>query len=168
LSPSRRAAPTPPSLASSSASPAPRVLESSGPAETEAAGAQLATLLRPGDTVLVSGELGSGKTTFVRGAARALGVTAPVTSPTFAIGNRYGGANVAVSHLDLFRLSSLDAEEPELLADYLGADRIAFVEWPKQAESRLEGIRARVTLDHLGGNRRRIEITLTERSDPEP
>lgn len=133
---------------------------SEGPTETEAAGAQLASLLSPGDVVLVSGELGTGKTTFVRGAARALGVTAPVTSPTFAIGNRYRAAGTAVSHLDLYRLASLDAEEPDLLADYLGPDRIAFVEWPAQAESRLENVRARVRLEHLGGDRRRIEIEI--------
>lgn len=142
-----------------------RTLLSSGPAETEAAGAQLAKWLQPGDAVLVSGELGSGKTTFVRGAARALGVTAPVTSPTFTIGNRYAAAEATIAHLDLYRLPSLDAEEPELLADYLGPDRIAFVEWPKDAASWLDGVRARVTLEHNGGNRRQIEITVIERSD---
>ena len=128
--------------------------------QTEACGAELARLLRPGDVVLVSGELGAGKTTFVRGAARALGVTAPVTSPTFAIGNRYEGTRLSLSHLDLYRLASLDAEEPDLLADYVAPDRVAFVEWPAQAESRLEGIRARVTIEHLGGDRRRVEIVL--------
>jgi tRNA threonylcarbamoyladenosine biosynthesis protein TsaE len=111
---------------------------------------------------MVSGELGAGKTTFVRGAARALGVTGPVTSPTFAIGNRYDGAGIGISHLDLYRLASLDAEEPDLLADYVGPERIAFVEWPAQAESRLEGVRARVRLEHLGGDRRRIEIAVAE------
>lgn len=143
---------------SSSATPAPRTFETEGPAQTEACGAELARLLRPGDVVLVSGELGTGKTTFVRGAARALGVTAPVTSPTFAIGNRYQGTRLGISHLDLYRLASLDAEEPDLLADYVGSGRVAFVEWPAEAESRLEGVRARVKLEHLGGDRRRIEI----------
>lgn len=152
-------------MGSSSATPAPRTFETDGPAQTEACGAGLAPLLRPGDVILVSGELGSGKTTFVRGAARALGVTGPVTSPTFTIGNRYEGAGVGVSHLDLFRLASLDAEEPDLLADYVGSDRIAFVEWPAQAESRLEGVRARVSLEHLGGDRRRIEIVVEPDTD---
>jgi tRNA threonylcarbamoyladenosine biosynthesis protein TsaE len=147
-------------LGSSSATPAPRTFETDGPAQTEACAAELARLLQPGDVVLVSGELGAGKTTFVRGAARALGVTAPVTSPTFAIGNRYDGAGLGISHLDLYRLASLDAEEPELLADYVGFDRVAFVEWPAQAESRLEGVRARVKLEHRGGDRRRIEIVV--------
>ena len=81
-----------------------RILETSAPAETESLGAELAGTLRDGDVVLVRGELGAGKTTLVRGAARALGVAGPVTSPTFSIGHRYQGANVTVSHLDLYRL----------------------------------------------------------------
>lgn len=149
-------------MGSSSGAPAARTVETAGAGETEACGAELASLLAPGDVVLVTGELGAGKTTFVRGACRALGVTVPVTSPSFAIGNRYRGADGVVSHLDLYRLASLDGEDPGLLADYLGPDRIAFVEWPQQAESRLGSVRARVALEHLGGDRRRIELTLTE------
>jgi tRNA threonylcarbamoyladenosine biosynthesis protein TsaE len=71
----------------------------SSPAETEEVGARLAAGLSPGDVVLVSGELGTGKTTLIRGACRALGVTEAVTSPTFTIGQRYRG-RVPVSHLD--------------------------------------------------------------------
>ena len=89
--------------------------------------------------MLVRGELGAGKTTLVRGAARALGVTDPVTSPTFTIGHRYRGAGVTVSHLDLYRLRALEREEPELLEDYLGAERIAFVEWPEAGAGELRG-----------------------------
>ena len=77
--------------------------------ETEALGARLARRLRPGDVVTVSGELGTGKTTFVRGAARALGVVEPVASPTFTIGHRYD-ASPPVAHLDLYRISGLDSE----------------------------------------------------------
>jgi tRNA threonylcarbamoyladenosine biosynthesis protein TsaE len=129
-----------------------------GPSETEALGAELATRLRAGDVVLVRGDLGSGKTTLVRGAARALGVTDPVTSPTFSIGHRYRGAAVTVSHLDLYRLAGLREEDPGLLADYLGADRIAFVEWPTGDSDELEDARVRITLTHQGGDRRRIEV----------
>jgi tRNA threonylcarbamoyladenosine biosynthesis protein TsaE len=103
---------------------------SSGASETEALGARLAQSLTLGDVVLVDGELGAGKTTFVRGAARRLGVTTPVTSPTFTIGQRYAGAELVVSHVDLYRVASLAGEEPDLLADYLGPDTISFVEWP--------------------------------------
>lgn len=136
-----------------------RTLETSGPKETEALGADLARALAPGDVVLVSGELGSGKTTLVRGAARALGVGDPVTSPTFSIGHRYRGARVTVSHLDLYRLEGLAAEDPGLLADYLGPGRIAFVEWPEAGHSDLPGVRYRVRLNHGGGDLRRVEVT---------
>ena len=130
-------------------------------AETEALAADLAARLRPGDVVLVSGEMGAGKTTFVRGACRALGVQVPVTSPTFTIARRYEDGRVPVSHLDLFRLGEgLEDEEPDLLADELGPDRIAFVEWPEVAGGDPAGVRvaARVLLEHAGGDRRRVII----------
>jgi tRNA threonylcarbamoyladenosine biosynthesis protein TsaE len=139
-----------------------RIVETSDAAQTEALGAELAAALKPGDIVLVRGELGAGKTTLVRGAARALGVGEVVTSPTFSIGHRYHGTNVTVSHLDLYRLSGLGEEEPELLDDYLGAGRIAFVEWPRQTSVELRGARVLVTLVHQGGDRRRIELCVHE------
>src|SRR2546421_10945030 len=105
-------------------------LETASPEETEAAGAELAARLRPGDLVLVSGELGTGKTTFVRGACRALGVTGRVTSPTFTIGQVYAADGIEVAHLDLFRLDTLAGEDPALLDDYVTPARISFVEWP--------------------------------------
>jgi tRNA threonylcarbamoyladenosine biosynthesis protein TsaE len=132
-------------------------LESSSPDETAAAGAELAARLRPGDVVLVSGELGSGKTTFIRGAARALGVDGPVTSPTFTIGHVLPG-HPEVAHLDLYRLGSLAGEDPALLDDYLTPERIAFVEWPDVGEPAFERVAARVRLEHLGGDRRRITV----------
>src|SRR5687767_2402000 len=119
------------------------VKHTDGPGETEAAGAELARRLGPGDVVLVTGELGSGKTTFVRGAARALGVEGPVTSPTFTIGHVLPG-RVEVAHLDLYRLGSLAGEDPALLDDYLTNDRVAFVEWPAVAEPELRRVAARV------------------------
>jgi tRNA threonylcarbamoyladenosine biosynthesis protein TsaE len=136
-----------------------RIVDTSDPAETEALGADLAGGLRDGDVVLVRGELGSGKTTLVRGAARALGVADRVTSPSFSIGHRYRAAgSLTVSHLDLYRLASLEQEDPDLLADYLGAGRIAFVEWPPDAARELAGARLRVSLSHRGEDQRRIEV----------
>ncbi len=135
-----------------------RIVQSADPSETEALGAEIAAALSPGDVVLVHGELGAGKTTFVRGAARALGVADPVTSPTFSIGHRYRGSRVTVTHLDLYRLQGLQAEDPELLEDYFGPERIAFVEWPEAGSDELAHARVRVTLAHAGGDRRRIEI----------
>jgi tRNA threonylcarbamoyladenosine biosynthesis protein TsaE len=149
-----------------------RIVETRDPPETEALGAELAAGLSAGDVVLVNGELGAGKTTFVRGAARALGVRDQVTSPTFSIGHRYRGTGVTVSHLDLYRLNGLHHEDPELLDDYLGADCIAFVEWPEVGAGELPDARMRVTLAHAGGDRRRIEVRepalASMPSDPEP
>jgi tRNA threonylcarbamoyladenosine biosynthesis protein TsaE len=122
----------------------------------------LAATLQPGDVVLIEGALGAGKTTFVRGAARALGVTVPVTSPTFTIGQRYP-APTAVAHLDLYRIGSLADEEPELLADYLGPDAIGFVEWPGGEEGTIAQfgrVAARVRLAHAGGDRRTVEVEI--------
>ncbi len=135
-----------------------RSVDTAGSEETESLGGELAGALREGDLVLVCGELGSGKTTLVRGAARALGVTDPVTSPTFSIGHRYRGRELTVAHLDLYRLAGLELEEPALLADYLGPGRIAFVEWPQDAALELSDPRLRVTLSHRGGDLRRIEV----------
>jgi tRNA threonylcarbamoyladenosine biosynthesis protein TsaE len=133
-------------------------IESRSAVQTEAAGAQIAATLRPGDLVVVSGEVGAGKTTLIRGACRALGVEGPVTSPTFTIGQRYAG-RLPVSHLDLYRLSDLEREDPALLDDYVNAESVAFVEWPAVAERRLAGRVAReVRIDHLGGDRRKIEL----------
>jgi tRNA threonylcarbamoyladenosine biosynthesis protein TsaE len=135
------------------------VVDTSDPSETETLGAELASGLRDGDVVLVRGELGAGKTTLVRGAARALGVTDPITSPSFSIGHRYRARDrLTVSHLDLYRLAGLEREDPDLLADYLGAGRIAFVEWPPDAERELAGARVEVSLEHAGEDRRRIEV----------
>jgi len=130
---------------------------SEAPEATEALAATLAATLVPGDVVLIRGELGAGKTTFVRGAARALGVTEPVTSPTFTIGQRYAG-RLPVSHLDLYRLGELADEEPGLLDDYLTPEAIAFVEWPEIAGLELPRIALAVELQHAGGDRRRIAI----------
>jgi tRNA threonylcarbamoyladenosine biosynthesis protein TsaE len=135
-----------------------RSIETSDPTETEALGAELAAGLRDGDVVLVQGELGSGKTTLVRGAARALGVLDAVTSPTFSIGHRYRAERLTVSHLDLYRLGALEHEDPALLDDYLGPGRIAFVEWPRQEGGALPMARLRVTLTHRGGDRRCVEV----------
>src|SRR6516165_10664665 len=134
--------------------------ETGDPSETEALAAELATKLAAGDVVLVEGELGAGKTTFVRGACRALGVTATVTSPTFTIGQRYP-APVPVSHLDLYRVSEPADEDPGLFEDYLGPDAIAFVEWPQGAEPELAGlarIAARVRIEHAGADRRILKF----------
>lgn len=107
--------------------------------------------------VLVSGDLGAGKTTLIRGACRALGVTDQVTSPTYTIGHTYRG-RLPVSHLDLYRLADLGQEDPALLEDYLTPDAVAFIEWPGPAEPWLEQITKRVEIRHVGGDEREIDL----------
>ncbi|MBD0329203.1 MAG: tRNA (adenosine(37)-N6)-threonylcarbamoyltransferase complex ATPase subunit type 1 TsaE [Thermoleophilia bacterium] len=133
-----------------------RKLESSSPEETERVAARLAERLVPGDVVTVSGELGTGKTTFVRGACRALGVTEPVTSPTFTIGHRYRG-EVDVSHLDLYRFERVSPEEWGDLEPYF-REAIVFVEWPEAARGALPPVRARVRLRHLSPSERAVDV----------
>jgi tRNA threonylcarbamoyladenosine biosynthesis protein TsaE len=121
-------------------------------------GERLAAELGPGDVVLVSGELGAGKTTLIRGAARGLGVSEPVTSPSFTIGHTYKG-RLPVSHLDLYRLAELDQEDPALLEDYVTPEAVSFIEWPNAAEPWLEWITRRIEIRHAGGDEREIDVS---------
>jgi tRNA threonylcarbamoyladenosine biosynthesis protein TsaE len=135
-------------------------IRSASPAETEAVAATLARELRVGDVVTVSGELGSGKTTFVRGACRNLGVTVPVTSPTFTVGHRYP-ADPDVSHLDLFRFQGFSAAEWGDLEPYFD-DAICFVEWPEAAVGALPPVRVEVRLSHVDPAHRDITLESPE------
>jgi tRNA threonylcarbamoyladenosine biosynthesis protein TsaE len=137
-------------------------LLSASPEETEALAAKLAAELRAGDVVTVSGELGSGKTTFVRGACRALGVEDAVTSPTFTIGHQYHG-RVDVSHLDLYRFHGLSAAEWGDLEPYF-EDAIVFVEWPEAGAGVLPAPRVQVLLEHADEGVRLVTI----RGDVDP
>jgi tRNA threonylcarbamoyladenosine biosynthesis protein TsaE len=129
----------------------------SSPEQTEALAAGLAARLACGDVVTVAGELGTGKTTFVRGACAALGVREHVTSPTYTIGHRYHGAAGEVSHLDLFRYAGMSAAEWGDLEPYFD-DAIAFVEWPEAGEGVLPPPRYRVELRHAAHARRVVSI----------
>jgi tRNA threonylcarbamoyladenosine biosynthesis protein TsaE len=131
-------------------------VRSASPAETEALAATLARELRMGDVVTVSGELGSGKTTFVRGACRELGVSGPVTSPTLTVGHRYR-ARIDVSHLDLFRFQGFSAAEWGDLEPYFD-DAICFVEWPEAAAGALPPVRVEVRLSHVDPAHRQISL----------
>jgi tRNA threonylcarbamoyladenosine biosynthesis protein TsaE len=133
-------------------------IETGSAAETEALGARIAARLQPGDLVVISGDVGAGKTTLIRGACRALGIAGPVTSPTFTIGQRYGGGRLPVSHLDLYRLESIEPEEPALLDDYLDQAGVAFVEWPAVGAAQLGLPALEVRLEHLGDERRQAEV----------
>ena len=142
--------------------------ESASPERTEEIAARLARELVPGDVVTISGELGAGKTTFVRGACRGLGVTAPVTSPTYTIGHRYEG-DPDVSHLDLYRFTAISAAEWGDLEPYF-EDAVVFVEWPEAARNGLPQVRASVRLEHVDEPSRRIvidgDVTFGHAADP--
>ena len=137
-------------------------LESSSPAETERIAAALANELAPGDVVIVAGELGSGKTTFVRGAATALGVESPVTSPTYTIGHLYAG-RVPVSHIDLYRFDGMGDAEWGDLEPYF-EEAIVFVEWPEGGAGFLPQPRAAVRLRHLDERHRLILLSSSEKA----
>ena len=132
-------------------------METSSPQETEALAAELAARLEIGDVVTVAGELGSGKTTFVRGACAALGVRENVTSPTYTIGHRYHGTTVEISHLDLYRFQGVSPAEWGDLEPYF-EDAIAFVEWPEAGAGVLPQPRFAVRLRHADGERRNVSI----------
>ena len=136
-----------------------RTVETSGEAETAAAGAQLAPALRTGDVVLLSGELGAGKTAFVRGLARALGVPEEdVTSPTFTLVQEYRAPTTVLFHVDLYRLSPREVEDLGL--DEMTGDGILAVEWPDRWVDLPPGAYD-VQIEHLGGDRRVVSIIKT-------
>ena len=137
-------------------------VESDSAIETEAVAGRLARQLVAGDVVLVSGELGAGKTTFVRGACRALGVMGRVTSPTFTVGHRYRGS-VDVSHLDLYRFRGLSAAEWGDLESYFD-EAIVFVEWPEAGRDALPSPRARVRLEHVSVDSRLVVVDADDRT----
>jgi tRNA threonylcarbamoyladenosine biosynthesis protein TsaE len=138
-------------------------LASASAGETERIAAELAVRLGVGDVVTVSGELGAGKTTFVRGASRALGITAPVTSPTFTIGHRYEGGAFPVSHLDLYRFTAVSPAEWADLEPYF-EDALVFVEWPEAGAGVLPDARLAATLTHAGGDARRLVLASPEKA----
>jgi tRNA threonylcarbamoyladenosine biosynthesis protein TsaE len=125
--------------------------------------AALARLLLPGDLVEVSGPLGVGKTAFVRGACRALGVDEPVRSPTFTVGHLYTSPDGPVAHLDLYRSAGLTEEELGDIEPFLSA-RAVFVEWPEAGGGLLPPARARVAISAGEGDARLIEL---DSRDPE-
>ena len=127
----------------------------------EALAARVADCLEPGDVVVLGGEVGSGKTTFVRAAARSLGVEKRVTSPTYQIARGYGGTvdgrEVTVNHLDLYRLEALEERDALELDDYLDPEAITFVEWAEPALGVIEDPTL-VLISHQTPTTRRVSL----------
>ena len=135
-----------------------RSLVASSPEETAAAGEQLAARLGPGDVVALTGELGAGKTCFVQGLARGLGVAGGVTSPTFVLVNEYRG-RLPVHHVDVYRTQSLTELLDLGLEDLIGGDGVTVIEWADRCEPLLPPRTVRVHIDGVGDEARRISIT---------
>ena len=136
---------------------------SNSPGETEALGARLAGALGPGAVVAFTGDLGAGKTAFVRGMARGLGIPDRVTSPTFTIVNEYGAGRLPLFHFDLYRLSSADELFDIGWEDYLARGGVCAVEWSENIAEALESDAIRVEIRRGDTDeQRRIEITGVE------
>ena len=128
----------------------------------KALAARAAGALAPGDVVVLRGQVGTGKTTFVQAAARSLGVREAVTSPTYQFARGYEGSAdgraVIVNHLDLYRLEDLDVRDALDLDEYLDADSVTFIEWARPALSLL-GKPSVVEIFHRSPTTRRVRIS---------
>ena len=136
-------------------------LISNSPAETEEAGETLARRLTPGAVVAFTGDLGAGKTAFIRGLARGLGVEERVTSPTFTIVNEYLGGRVPLFHFDLYRLGSAEELYDIGWEDYLARGGVCAVEWSEHMGDALEPEAIRVDI-RRGENDNQRRITIQE------
>ena len=134
---------------------------STSEAETEALGAALARELAPGSIVLLCGDLGAGKTVFSRGFARGLGITEPVSSPTYTIVQEYElGNGSRLYHMDLYRITDERAALGFGVDEFLNeAGSISLVEWPERIRGLLPDTAIRVELAHRSETEREIRIT---------
>ena len=114
--------------------------------ETQALGQKLASRLAPGDVIAYFGDLGAGKTAFTRGLAQGLGITDPVTSPTYTIVNEYLSGRIPLFHFDMYRLSSSDELFDIGWEDYLSRGGVCAVEWSENVEDALQDA-IRVTIE---------------------
>lgn len=133
------------------------------PEETRAFGRRLAEQLLPGDVLLFYGNLGAGKSEMTRGIAEGLGVSGPVTSPSFTILNVYDDGRVPLYHFDWYRLESAEELYEMGMDEYLGGDGVAVVEWPTQCPEAIPETHLSVKLTPVGETER--EITLTPMGD---
>lgn len=127
---------------------------------TERVGGAVGGVLRVGDVILLNGDLGAGKTTFVRGVARALGVDDHVTSPTFTVAQRYEG-RVPITHLDAYRLGEIDDEEAGLYLAEM-ADAVVLIEWPEALREVVGSPLMVVDIAHGGGDRRLLTFDVVD------
>ena len=127
--------------------------------ETERLGSTLASRVRPGTVLAFTGDLGAGKTTFTRGLARGLGITVPVTSPTYTIVNEYRAGRVPLIHFDMYRLGSPEELFEIGWEDYLAEKVILAVEWSENVAAAFPPETVYITMEQVGAERRKITIT---------
>ena len=127
--------------------------------DTQAVAAALAGLSRAGDLLVLCGDLGAGKTAFTQGFGRALGVTTPITSPTFTLANRYAGDELTVHHLDVYRLSHIDEVRDLGLHELVDDRSVTLIEWGDAISGALPGgyLEVRLTLGD-GSDDRVLEL----------
>ncbi len=128
------------------------------PEETSRIGSNLGAVVCAGTVILLSGELGVGKTVFAQGVAAGLGVDSPVTSPTYTLVSEYDGRTVPFYHLDLYRLNGDDPFEDFGAEEYVHTDGVTAIEWPEAIRHLWRGDCIAVTLVHVGGDERKIEF----------
>jgi tRNA threonylcarbamoyladenosine biosynthesis protein TsaE len=137
-------------------SPPTGVHTTNGPAETEALAAQLAAVLEPGDVVLIAGELGSGKTTLVRGLLHARGVAGPIKSPTYSLVEHYSLSSLYFYHFDFHRFRSSDEWDAAGMSEYFTDDAVCIVEWPERAGDRLRAADLALSLAYAASDGREL------------
>lgn len=125
--------------------------------ETRTLGAELGAAVRPGDVLLLAGLFGAGKTTLVQGIARGLGVSGPVTSPSFVIANEHQG-RIPLYHVDLYRIERMDDATLEALAEYFESDGVCVVEWPDPLPVELVHRATRIDITHSGEDARQLQM----------
>ena len=133
-------------------------IKTNSESETEAVGAALGRTVRDGAVIALYGDLGAGKTAFVRGLARGMGIDARVQSPTFTIANEYSGSRELI-HFDMYRLGSADELFDIGWEDYVNRNAVCAVEWSENVKGAFDGSEIGVTIDILGGGEREITIT---------
>ncbi len=141
------------------------IVRSSSEAETERIGENLARALPDGSVVALYGDLGAGKTAFVRGMARGMGIEARVSSPTFTIVNEYAGGGRELLHFDMYRLGGAEELFDIGWDDYLARGAVCAVEWSENVEDAFDGSEVRVTLRKLSDTLREIEIAFDSEED---
>ncbi|MEO7762444.1 MAG: tRNA (adenosine(37)-N6)-threonylcarbamoyltransferase complex ATPase subunit type 1 TsaE [Betaproteobacteria bacterium] len=142
------------------------ILELDDAAASEAVGRALAPALQPGMVVTLSGDLGAGKTTLVRGVLRGMDIPGPIKSPTYTLVEPYNVSRLYLYHFDLYRLKDPEEWEAAGFRDYFGHHSISLIEWPERARLLLPPVDLQIVLNILDVGRQCVVCALSERAEP--